>query len=319
LTYHPGFLELSRGEWLFSGQDGRYWKAIADYSVFIPGDLDWHQVLDYQEHRRLGIATPAIHSPCVTFLKQFQSPSCGSRWGSRYANETFEVLDSAATFLLSGQGESRDNAAPSPLVLALRCLVLSQDISSIADGLKTVIDEGDDHSHTQDAELKAKGKHPSWRDIDTHFGMVPNIDIWRVAAAEASILEEQAHLTENDKLSHNLQQALSATQSLLLRGKPDDWPTALYTISILSLVLKEVDAAADEIEDLREAKDTLERALASLCELYIYCSNGIHPLQKKNSDWEHYALMVGGDELLMQQWEKMHDVLFAQSKFFRCI
>ena len=323
MTFNLALLELGRGEWLFRDPKFKCWRARLDYRSFTQKELDECAVIDYTSILRTVTPNPTDIHPTehasdenmlkfarTKFLNQFHSAA--ARLGHRYDSMTYDILDAAATFQeaiddCSDYGYVDD--CTSALFLALRCFSMAQDLGDIDSGFDSASKREREYLPYHHPDLRRPGAHPSWHATIAHFGLAPAIYISRVDAQD--MVTERTELNP-DSLSHCLRKTLDAIHRLLLRGRPNDWVAVLYALGVLTLVLRSM-MDADAAHSFKEMEDALRHALWRLCELFLYCSNGSHPLREE-PDLEGFLVIVGSDALSAKYYRELSRLWISQGQ-----
>jgi hypothetical protein len=303
LTSLTALTELADGVWILR-TGPIHWKIVVDYTslgrekVFESAivDLPWFVNGDSVAEER-----DTAH---VEFLNQFETIQV--RWND-YEQITEDIISSAANYqksLLQVEGGDLWEADEDILVLlALRCLVISHDLSEIGGNLPCswVIDEDFDYKYWQisKAELCPHPRRPlSGQMLD------PSIELWQMSEDYELPNDRKEH---TNTLRFLLRKTVQTAQKLLLRGRPEDWPTIFYTLCLLMVVYGTFDLASSFTRVLRRTSREFRKALKSLIRLFLYCCGDLHPLNNV-FDIKSYALMVGGNTLPVEHYMEMNSI-----------
>lgn len=305
--------ELADGVWILH-TGPIHWKIVVDYTSLGREKVFESAIVDLPWFVNDGDSVAEERDTAhVKFLNQFETIQV--RWASHYEQITEDIISSAANYqkhLL--QVESRDlwEADEDILVLlALRCLVISHDLSQIdvSHSHTWVIDEDFDYKYWQmtEAELRpCLGRHHSGQTL------VPSIELWQMSEDYELPNDRKEH---TNTLRFLLRKTFQTAQKLLLRGRPEDWPTLFYTLCLLMIIYGTFDLANSFTRVLHRTCTEFHKALKSLIRLFLYCCGDLHPLNNA-FDIRLYALMVGGDTLLVEHYMEMNSIWVECRRYF---
>ena len=303
LTSLTELTELADGVWILH-TGPIHWKIVVDYTslgrekVFESAivDLPWFVNGDSVAEER--------DTAYVKFLNQFEKIQV--RWND-YEPITEDIISSAANYqksLLQVESRGLWEADEDILVLlALRCLVVSHDLSEIGGNLpcRWMIDEDFDYKYWRiaEAELCPHPRRP-------HSGQMldPSIELWQMSEDYELPNDRKEH---TNTLHFLLRKTFQTAQKLLLRGRPEDWPTLFYTLCLLMIIYGTFDLASSFTRVLHRTSREFYQALKSLIRLFLYCCGDLHPLNNA-FDIRWYALMVGGNTLLVEHYMEMNNI-----------
>ena len=222
----------------------------------------------------------------LDFVKQFYDvDAC---WSRTYTKKTFEFLKKCAGLQVGTMGQALcDLGMPSRalIALSLRCLMLTREIR-IVDG---IMDEEWFEDEDED-------------ELSCIFGTCDesNIEILKLKTSDKH--EHHTHdRTESKGISQAIEELLQVTQGLIMRRKPKDWPTVLFTLCLLDMIKRSWSSWVFD-----EVYSALSDAYDDLCGLFEVTLKGFQPLCNK-WDKEAYSRLVDGNDVLVGAFQWMHD------------
>lgn len=268
----------------------------------------------------------------LDFLRQFAT--FRDRWGGTYEHMTADTLSQAAdqqAHVLSHANEDIPDAEQHVILTALRCLIMTHNLEEPAGylpyGRKIWLSTNELTVREAKLEPHLGGwcAHPKihFEDVtdyvfneEVHQGMQlpdqllmeekpPHNYKHRYMTIEP---EKSKVLEEADTLQVLLPATLSATQSLLLRKRPKDWPVVFFTLYILHLISENVGQCSYYSDALTKIRDPTKEALKTLRALYVHvCRPKYRPFSEQ-FDEGAYARLLGVeiDDMLIQRYGRHH-------------
>lgn len=241
------------------------------------------------------------------FLGQFDEVE--SRWRNFYESGTNELLRQCAEY----QKEilNRDPRIPADefnqstiIVALLRCVVITRQLSEV-DGTYSrswPVDDGRVHV------FQDEGPSDYW-------GLRSSITVQKTPRAKKPG-GDGAIRRRPRGLPMTLKRAIGCMQRLMFSRRPHDLPCLVYSLCLLALVRGGLEPLADFMSPIKEAGNEVAEILQRLCDLYLYCSEDVHPLSE-NYDASQYAVKVDNDpiavkyfQLLHRLWKHMGEILY---------
>lgn len=225
---------------------------------------------------------PSEEASCFAFLSQLRDVL--SEWGTFFTLHTQNLLVDAADLqcilLRSADGKICDKNCT--ILTALRCLFIINDFSWVQSfmthGNRYLLEWDFDHYKRLQPPYAFEGS--SEPEPFLEVSKCPDADMPTTKVDEAN------------NIRILLQKAFESAQSLLLRGRPKDWPAAFYTLLILQLVQTILSEAASFTDALVPAGIATRNAMLNLVQLFLYCAGDTHPLVDE-LDKEWYSLILG--------------------------
>ncbi|KAF2741540.1 hypothetical protein EJ04DRAFT_6053 [Polyplosphaeria fusca] len=241
---------------------------------------------------------PVKLKACQAFLDQFST--LDRRWGGLYDSLTEEMIAHAAEYqkhisLLDNCPLDQDETWI--ILLALRCLIASHDLSQLNDMISrdfttgTIFDQFDDGNFEIYQECKLRNV---WRAATYSLDPMVSLSVcdygeWRYGESPMEDLNPESTMCSLLKRTFN------AAESLLLHGRPKDWPTVFYTLYLLQMVHWDLSTCGDWTSAISSITDAVQKALQKLTQLYLLCCGDLHPFSE-NLDIDWYSLLVGSEE-----------------------
>ena len=308
-TFDEGIRDLGNGRWLFC--DEPYWtfEVNVSYEGTSFAERAASTVRDLVLPTDHVISPREFRSSLQGFLEQFYS--LHQRWGWEFEPLTEEIIRFSAQwqescFLTSTLMPKHTLNEATVVAAALRCLVISYDISQVTYNWSTLYFQRRDERYVRLADVE---RNPRGEDS----GIRPSVDVWR--------LECDARLPDSvpqnrETLPQMLQRTFQLAQRLLYRGRPQDWPTLFYVLCILSLVSGNIDGTSLWTEATDRAAMETRKALRELCDLFHHATGNMQPLSS-DLDLERYAALVNDNELAVEHYRRMHQMWLDNSEFLR--
>ena len=238
------------------------------------------------------------------FLLQFENlHAC---WDGEFEPLTISLVASSAEFQLAWF--KRSTLIPTKIqdegtiiAMALRCLVIANEIGQVTNNWSTRHFRRRRETYVQMAETEQNSKG----------GLCPSIKVWRLDDGDdvdLSVKEPEGRET----LASMLQNTIQTAQRVLCFGRPQDWPSLFYVLCILILLHGELRSADTWTGAFESAAEELERSLFKFCHLFHLGTGNIQPL-RFDFDIEQYASMVGGNELLVEHYQRMNEIWVTNS------
>ncbi|ORY15068.1 hypothetical protein BCR34DRAFT_198889 [Clohesyomyces aquaticus] len=272
-----GFNEIAPGTWWYRSGD-RCWKMTVDWEKFgrdvalIYGVVDWTWLLP--ENKRI-----ARGATIVPFLDQF-------------ANARWHEVDGHTTIIHSAAYLAMACDLPTPILAALRCLVISYNIGQIDANMPFGWFVNDDFGYDQ-YEIQQGSYEPRTPAQTSTF--YPEIVVERLSEGDPLLEEPIRPVYSDDCLATLLRTTVESTRVLLLKGDPTNWPSVFYVLCILLLVHSDLDVASSFTDVFRTAANSLYHGIENLAALYLHCCEDMHPLNDEGIDADWFHLMVGPD------------------------
>lgn len=120
--------------------------------------------------------------------------------------------------------------------------------------------------------------------------------------------EENKLADQSDTLQVLLPATLAATQALLLRKRPEDWPVAFFTLFILHMISDDMGRCSDYSDALTKIKDPTKEAVKTLRALYVHvCRPECRPFSEPFDEGACARLLgVDVDDMLVQRYGRHH-------------
>ena len=250
------------------------------------------------------LMTPREFRSSITdFLQQFVT--LGSRWVGEYEPITEFIIGQAAKFQLAWL--QRANLAPADLLdestmiaSALYCLLLTNELNQVT------------NVFTDESYLKKDSCHAHLADVEKNDRCIrPAVDVWRFRKDAHTSEKPQPH---GHSLASILRVVIQTAQSILYRRNPEDEPYIFHILSILLLVLQNVEFCGQWNETIDEAEEALRDCLHNLCHMFHLSTNNFHPLNE-DFDIETYSSMVDANFLAVEHYRVLHQIWMDNSKY----
>jgi len=243
-------------------------------------------------------------SASTKFLNQFENIRV--RW-DYYEQWTEDIISWAADYQRHlPQVESQDLLGADEdilVLLALRCLVISHDISVAHSHFPGGQMQNDYFNHgywkAAEAELRPVSKYRG--DGQT---LLPSIELWQLPKDYKLPNDRKEH---TNTLPFLLWKTFQTAQRLLLRDRPRDWPALFYTLCLLMLTYDTLDGAFSPGFVLYEPNREFRKALKSLIRVFLHHCGNLHPLNAE-LNIECYSLVVGGETLHVKHYTEMNSI-----------
>ncbi|KAF2691475.1 hypothetical protein K458DRAFT_381330 [Lentithecium fluviatile CBS 122367] len=275
--------QIGQSNWILR-EDQDAFKLTIDYSELAPPLLEAHAVRDVLDFRRIE---SELNEARLCFLAQFITIS--SRWGGLYERMTENTLTHAARYqalLYSTEPESPLTEKEQWVILnALRCLLNTRNVEEITGYLGTRDNLAAISSETEPILSATLVRH-----LRGNWSAHPTIYVTESSGNEPHFFES------SETFASLLTSTLSGTQSLLLRGRPKDWPTVFYVLYVLTLVHSDLFNCRGYTTAFDEVRRVIKESLKSLSVIFLSCcsESGLQPFSSR-FDKTRYALMLGVD------------------------
>ncbi|KAL8650735.1 MAG: hypothetical protein Q9210_003655 [Variospora velana] len=229
----------------------------------------------------------------LQFLDQFEE--IDARWQHWYEPISCKVISRCAQYqkeiLNREPTKSVDEFDQSTLLAALlRCLVIIHQLAEVDGRNSNLWPVGDSTVHVF-----------LYEGVDEYWGLGPLITVQK----QARMTSPRAVLPIGRRLRGlpmTLQKAIATMQCVMFRRRPQDLPYLLYSLCLLALIRASLQPSALFLTPILEAGDEIEEILRTLCKLYLFCSDDIHPLTE-HVDPTKYAEMVNNDPVAVQHFD----------------
>ena len=307
-TFDEGIRDLGNGWWLFCDELDWTFEVNVGYEGTSVAERAASTVRDLVLPTDHATSPWEFRSSLQDFLRQFYS--LHQRWGWEYEPLTEEIIRSSALwqescFLASTLMPTHTHSEATVVAAALRCLVISYDISQITSNWSTRYFQRKDERYLRLADVE---RNPRGKDL----GIQPSICVWRLEC-DAGLPDSVPQNRET--LPQMLQRTFQLAQRLLYRGRPQDWPALFYVFCILLLVSGNIDASLWTEATHRVAMET-KKALRELCDIFHHTTGNMQPLSS-DLDLERYAALVNENELAVEHYRRMHQMWLDSSEFTR--
>lgn len=236
-------------------------------------------------------------APYKAFLNQFNHVR--SRWHLYHEDVTLELVQRAAEhqstlFEHLNTDGTISSPAPewlkeSPLFSALRCLVLSCNIAWFAYNVPLNF-HVDDDLECDEYEVNKAEYNPN----NTRSSNILTPYVALQCMKDLSTPYQGSRKEPSEILAHLLQASIENARDLLLKGKPEHWPTIFLTMCLLLIVKYDLETTSHCIDTFLPALHTLHNAIESLSQLFLHCCGDLHPLcEYKLDDEEWFHLTIG--------------------------
>jgi hypothetical protein len=296
--------QLTDGVWILH-TGPIHWKLVVDYTTLDREKAFESAIVDLPWLANGDSTAEERGTAYAKFLNQFENIRV--RWGYHYEWCTEEIISSAADYqkhLLQVKSEDPCGTDEDTLVLlALRCLVISHDISQFSSNFSGMTVLGKDFNYKYVNLMKAKLYPIQGRACDGQT-LDPSVDLWQ--------LPEDYELRNYRKEHTNtfyllLWKTFQTAQKVLLRGRPQDWPAIFYTLCLLMLMYDNFDYTTLYVRELDAPCREFCKALKSLIRVFLHHCEYLHPLNAElNIGW--YSLMVGGEALPIKHYTETNNM-----------
>jgi hypothetical protein len=299
--------DLDDGVWIVNTHPIR-WKIVVDYTtlgrekVLEFGIVDLPQLVNYEP-------LADRNSAYTDFLKQFQTVKVRWNYFEKFTNHIISWAAEYQQHLLEAQSQEISRTDEDILVLlALRCLVISHDMSVASSNFPGGEVKNEDFTNgyfkAAEARLEPVQEWVGAGQLRQLLGqsLAPSIELWQ--------LPEDYRLPNNRKEHINtlpflLQKTFQAAQKLLSRDRPRDWPALFYTLCMLMLTYEGLKYSFRYVLD--EPNRQFRNALMSLIRVFLYHCRSLHPLNAE-LNIESYSIMVGGEALQVMHYTEMNSI-----------
>ncbi|KAL8865366.1 MAG: hypothetical protein Q9174_006926 [Haloplaca sp. 1 TL-2023] len=216
------------------------------------------------------------------FLTQFEELE--SRWPTRFETGTCDLLALCALYqkdLLHEQSPvpARDFGISTIIAQLLRIFVLSFDFfDTEAEYCGSRFRQGSDTCEIRRESMNEEDE------IDCSITVRRYFDPRNGCARKSKA-------TEPLGVSWLLEKAIANIQRLILRRRPPDFPGMIYSLCLLELIACNFHSRGEFLDPINVIEEHLQDVLDNLCELYLFCSDGVHPLTR-HYDAHAYAVLV---------------------------
>lgn len=245
------------------------------------------------------------------FLDQFEEVK--SRWRNYHEEGTFLLLAHCARYqkeiLAPYTPITADERNRLTLVAALlRCLLMAKQLFDM-DGWwssATLIDSSDVY------EIRSEG-------ISDYWGLEPTITVQRHQRSSCRSIQYKTRKYPQG-LPATLKKAVTVMQQVMFNRRPQDLPCLIYSLCLLDLIAHALRPSADFMSPVREAGGDIIDILMTLCDLYLFCSNNVHPFSE-DFDISTYDALVDSDSIavdhfhtLNHMWQKAGRIVSAHGQ-----
>jgi hypothetical protein len=238
----------------------------------------------------------------MRFITQFCS--FDARWMHQYGRNAHDLIRMATRLhaynYLGPENKTIGDGDVCPILSTLRCLAVTHDF--------TILDYSMPHKYSawsRDERFDFQELHVADPEIEDFFNnrhnLIPQIDIRRMP------MTYKPPTARMSNLSYLLKQALRRTQDLLLQGDPRHFPTVLFTLVLMSIILHDIECAAAKTEFFSEVYDAVSGLVIQLAGLFLYCSDDMHPFHEE-FDLEWFSVTVGGDPIVVESYKTLHRI-----------
>lgn len=260
-------------------------------------DLDIAEYPQYLEQSK---------SRLLNFLNQFENVQ--DRWRNKHETGTFLLIASAARYqkeLLAPYTRISANKRDEATLIAtmLRCLVMTDDIFAVEINWSCSIDLIDNEIY----ELRPEGHTDYW-------GLEPAATVQRILAEPSPrsrrIEDQRRRKYPQRGLPATMKKAIGTMQRVMFKRRPQDIPCLIYSLTLLDLITHSLKPTAKFMAPITKAGNELLAILKTLCDLYLFCFNGVHPLSTGScvSEYEtlvsnHGTIEIEAFRALNQLWK----------------
>lgn len=258
------------------------YDAISAKSIF----RDFREV----PGRVTALSQPAI--PLLDFLEQFENIE--SHWPGQFEPYSVELIRRCALFqkaLLVRQTFSSEDLPDEqiPIVLSLRCLVLTEELVSVDVTIPACIrDEDEERTHYK-----------------KYHDELPLIDVIRMSS-QAPNSSARPQIASEEHIPCLLENLVQTTQRLIMRQDPREWPLILCTLCMFEQISSNFNSSSDLMSGLQCSSDAITGIYSALCHWFHVCSQTLQPL---TDHWEKeaYSELVDDDPLLLEMFQWLND------------
>ena len=297
-------MRIPPSQWYLQGGGNDSYFINVDYSQFPQEDI-----INFAVRDMLSICNsaqkPGFQVSLLEFLEQFRNIE--RRWKGEFENFTTELLTGAAQLqedILSGMPVIPVDFAGDATViaLALNCLALTQDISIVSGDCVDGMMDNTSHVILQEAH------HGDNSEVH------PLVEVRKEGTMRKPRARVKTGLGLDDTVGLMLQHVAQLTHQTLIRQDPRDWPTVLYVLCILCIVVYNVRDDIDWMLSLSGATKSLKLLISDLCRLYYICTQGGQPLTH-HWDREAYETRVGDNQIAIRYCSKLNEMWLDGGKF----
>ena len=234
----------------------------------------------------------------LKFLAQFETIK--SRWRNQFEEGTYNLIANGARYqrdLLNLHPHLPVDERHQLTLVAtlLRCLVMSNQVFDLENNWSNlmVIDESDI------LEVRSEGTSDYW-------GLESTITVQRHPASSRRSIHDQVRRYPQG-LPVTLKGAVRIMQQMMFKRRPQDFPCLIYSLSILDLVAHALRPRAPFFEPIVEGGHGTLAILETLCDLYLLCSDNVHPLCQE-FDISRYRALVDNDPIAVDHFSTLHQL-----------
>lgn len=223
-----------------------------------------------------------------------------SRWRNWFEERTLLLIAHCARYQRHILAQTEDIPADnkinrSTLVAALlRCLVITHQINEVDSNLgcfDTIRNSGLD-------VIRDEG-------FEDYWGLQPLLTVERIRRRGRRRMMENQTRAYLHEFPATLKRAIATTQVVIMNRRPRDIPCLTYSLSPLALIAQSLKPLAEFMSPIAEAGKEIEQILRTLCDLYIFCFENLHPFAEPY-DITMYAAMVQSDPIPVAHFQTLN-------------
>lgn len=230
------------------------------------------------------------------FIDQFEEVK--TRWRNKYEEGTFLLIASAARYqkelLAPYTRVSADKQDEATLIATLlRCLVMADDIFAVDMYWSTLIIL----KKSEVRELRSEANTDYW-------GLESSVTVQPIPRSSRRSIQAQVRKYPQG-LPTTLKRAIAVVQQVMFKRRPQDLPYLIYSLVLLDLIVLALQPWAKFMVPVAEAGDDVQGILKTLCDLYLFCSDNMHPLSE-GFDISKYEALVDSDTIAVEHFQALN-------------
>ncbi|KAI4166997.1 MAG: hypothetical protein LQ343_007566 [Gyalolechia ehrenbergii] len=175
----------------------------------------------------------------------------------------------------------------------LRCLVMADDIFAVDMYWSTLIIL----KKSEVRELRSEANTDYW-------GLESSVTVQPIPRSSRRSIQAQVRKYPQG-LPTTLKRAIAVVQQVMFKRRPQDLPYLIYSLVLLDLIVLALQPWAKFMVPVAEAGDDVQGILKTLCDLYLFCSDNMHPLSE-GFDISKYEALVDSDTIAVEHFQALN-------------
>ncbi|KAL8787564.1 MAG: hypothetical protein Q9213_002126 [Squamulea squamosa] len=181
------------------------------------------------------------------------------------------------------------------VAMLLRCLIMSQELADV------------DGSYSSLCFLDGPGEFEMRPEEDSdYFGLSPSITIKRIDRPRHQRRPRFAP-DRPQGLPSILAKSVAIIKQTMFGRQPEEYPGLVYCLCLMSLIAQPLRPLAGFMSPIVRAGDAFYDVIHTLCELYTFCSEDVHPFTE-DVDLPAYSRSVDDDQIAVKHFRSLNEM-----------